>query len=153
MNPNMITCFSNGSSNVRVKPDFLLYKDEKIVNVVDAKWKLLDDKNLYGLAAQNFWQLFSYMNLVSDKEINGYFISPKNTNNIDDAVIFSPKKEGNKSITILSIDFSLDFEDLIEKYRFELVENTLKIKNLEKEKIEIEEVVENITDAKKNKTV
>jgi 5-methylcytosine-specific restriction endonuclease McrBC regulatory subunit McrC len=144
---NMIDCFynENRNSNVRIKPDFVLYKDKEIVNVVDAKWKLLDNKNLYGLAAQNFWQLFSYMNLVSDKEINGYFIVPKNTSNIDDEVVFLPQKEG-KSITILSIDFSLDFEELIEKYKFEINDNALKIKNIEVEKVE--EIAENNFDTK-----
>jgi len=140
-----IDCFSSGSGLVTAKPDFILYKDEKIVNVVDAKWRLLTDKGLHGLAAQNFWQLFSYMNLVSNNEINGYFIAPKNTSDIDDEIVFVSEKNG-KSIAILSIDFSLDFEELIDKYRFDIIKNRLKIKNIEKkvlkEKSEKEVVIE-----------
>jgi len=128
-----IPTFQNNNFLVSAKPDFLIQGqidlfNQKTINVVDAKWKLLrKDKPLYGLNSQNFWQLFSYMNLVSDEEINGYFIVPKNSNDFDDEIIFEPIREGKKSITILSIDFSLEFEELINKYKFEIVANELKL--------------------------
>ena len=139
-------CFDNHKYSVSAKPDFIIKEnknlfDTEIINVVDAKWKLLSkDKSLYGLDAQNFWQLFSYMNLLhKDNELQGYFIVPKNSNDFEDEIIFNPIKEGNKSITILSIDFSLDFEELIEKYRFKIIDDELKLDI----KV-VEEVVEEI---------
>ncbi|MCK9371673.1 MAG: hypothetical protein M0P91_00625 [Sulfuricurvum sp.] len=129
-----IKCFENHKSSVSAKPDFIVKGNRnlfgtEIINVVDAKWKLLNsDKNLYGLDAQNFWQLFSYMNLLNhDQELHGYFIVPKNSKDFEDEIIFTPIKEGNKSITILSIDFSLSFEELIEKYRFRIIDKVLKL--------------------------
>jgi len=103
-------CFENHKYIVSAKPDFIIKGnrnlfDTEIINVVDAKWKLLtNDKSLYGLDAQNFWQLFSYMNLLNhDKELHGYFIVPKNNEDFDDEIIFTPIKEGNKSINLSSI--------------------------------------------------
>ena len=132
---NMTKCFDNHKSIVSAKPDFVIKGnrnlfDTEIISVVDAKWKLLsNDKSLYGLDAQNFLQLFSYMNLLNhNKALHGYFIVPKNSKDFEDEIIFTPIKEGNKSITILSIDFSLSFEELIEKYRFCLIDNELKLK-------------------------
>lgn len=131
---SMTKCFENHKYDVSAKPDFIIKEnknlfDTEIINVVDAKWKLLSsDKSLYGLDAQNFWQLFSYMNLLNqDKELHGYFIVPKNSEDFEDEIIFKPIKEGNKSITILSIDFSLNFEELIQKYRFRILNNELKL--------------------------
>jgi 5-methylcytosine-specific restriction endonuclease McrBC regulatory subunit McrC len=133
-----IPTFKGNNFQVSAKPDFIIQEqvdlfNNKNTNVVDAKWKLLDrEKTLYGLDAQNFWQLFSYMNLVEDEEINGYFIVPKNSNEFDDEIIFEPIRQGKKSIIILSIDFSLKFEELIEKYRFKLEKGYLKIDSQEK---------------------
>ncbi|MEA3387321.1 MAG: hypothetical protein U9Q66_02865 [Patescibacteria group bacterium] len=62
---SIINCFENKTNNmiVSAKPDFII---EDNLYVADAKWKLLQkDKTLYGLNAQNFWQLFSYMNLIN----------------------------------------------------------------------------------------
>ena len=131
-----IDCFIDGVETVRMKPDFLLFENNKKSSVVDAKWKLLrKDKDLYGLNAQNFWQLFSYMNLTDSKEeLNGYFIVPKYGNDFEDKIIFKPIKEGGKAIIVLSIDFSLDFEDLIDRYKFEIVENELKLNILDTKK-------------------
>jgi len=136
-----IKCFTDSNKIVSAKPDFIFSQENNII-VADAKWKLLSkNKSIYGLDAQNFWQLFSYMNLVSSEEqVNGYFIVPKNSNEFEDKIIFTPIKEGNKSINILSIDFSLDFEELIERYQFEIVDKILRLKI--KEKIEIVQEVE-----------
>jgi len=128
---DFIKCFSSKYYDVNMKPDFTLYNNGEVVSVVDAKWKLLsENKTLHGLNSQNFWQLFSYMNLSSKEEINGYFIAPKNTNKIDDEIVFSSKKTGHKNINILSIDFSLDFEDIISKYRFEFIDSHLRLKKI-----------------------
>jgi len=152
---NMTKCFDNHKSIVSAKPDFVIKGnrnlfDTEIISVVDAKWKLLsNDKSLYGLDAQNFWQLFSYMNLLNhNKALHGYFIVPKNSKDFEDEIIFTPLKEGNKSITILSIDFSLSFEELIEKYRFKIINDELKldvrlIENKIEEIILVEEEIEN----------
>ncbi len=140
---SIIKCFKNEEKTVNAKPDFILSQEDNII-VADAKWKLLSkDKPIYGLDAQNFWQLFSYMNLVSSKEqVNGYFIVPKNNNDFEDEIIFTPIEEGNKSISILSIDFSLDFDELIEKYRFEIIDGVLKLKVKVIEKEEVEQKLE-----------
>jgi 5-methylcytosine-specific restriction enzyme subunit McrC len=116
---NRIKVFTNKRKTLAIKPDFII---ENCV-VVDAKWKLINKKTLYGLNAQNFWQLFSYMNLVSEEEMHGYFIVPKNSSELDDEILF--ERQGNKSITILSIDFSLKFEEILEKYKFKIVDNKL----------------------------
>lgn len=144
-----IPTFSNNDFLVSAKPDFIIEEqvdlfNVKAVNVLDAKWKLLDNKKtLYGLNAQNFWQLFSYMNLIDKEEINGYFIVPKNSNKFEDTVVFEPIKQGNKSITILSIDFSLEFEEILERYRFKLEDDCLKIDLKEKKEQEVvAEVIE-----------
>jgi len=126
---SIINCFTDSYKMVSTKPDFIIQDNTETINVVDAKWKMLDKKeSLYGLNAQNFWQLFSYMNLINqDKEIKGYFIVPKYGDSFEDEIIFTPIKDGNKSINILSIDFSLDFEELLNKYSFEMIDNELKL--------------------------
>ena len=131
---SIIDCFKNKNFIVSAKPDYII-NNKNIV--ADAKWKLLDeDTTLYGLNAQNFWQLFSYMNLISDEEINGYFIVPKNNDELDNEIVFEPLKQGNKSITILSIDFSLEFDKILENHQFKIKNNQLFFDmSLEKEKI------------------
>ena len=157
---SIFNCFENTHIDkiVSAKPDFVLSQDNNII-VADAKWKLLSkDKPIYGLDAQNFWQLFSYMNLLNnEKELHGYFIVPKNSNDFEDEIIFNPIKEGNKTITILSIDFSLGFEELIERYMFEIVNNELKIlKTFNKIKIvneleeEFKKIIKKHNENKKN---
>lgn len=129
-----VNCFQSSNKIVSAKPDFIIKSQVDLFNtvnicVVDAKWKLLtNDKSLYGLNAQNFWQLFSYMNLKShNEEIHGYFIVPKDSDEFDDEIVFESIIEGNKSITILSIDFSLSFEELIDRYSFKIINNELKV--------------------------
>jgi len=133
----IIDCYKNSHYTVSAKPDFILSSEKQQI-VIDAKWKILrTDKTLYGLNTQNFWQLFSYMNLIDkEQEIKGYFIVPKNSDEFDEEIHFEPIMEGNKSITILSIDFSLPFNELIERYRFKIVNDELKIEICEKRLIE-----------------
>ncbi len=129
----MIDCFENEDYMVRAKPDYIIHNNI----VIDAKWKLLDNKKtLYGLNSQNFWQLFSYMNLISEEEINGYFIVPKNSSEFNDKIVFEPIKNIHKSISIFSIDFSLEFEDILDKYKFIIKDNRLEFdKSLKREEI------------------
>lgn len=131
---SIVNCFQSNNKIVSAKPDFILKSQVDLFNtvnisVVDAKWKLLtNDKSLYGLNAQNFWQLFSYMNLTNyNEEIYGYFIVPKNSDEFNDTIVFDPIIEGNKSIIILSIDFSLSFDELIDRYSFEIINHELKL--------------------------
>lgn len=127
---NTTDCFRNLDKIVSVRPDFVIKNvNKEVISVVDAKWKLLTYKeSLYGLNAQNFWQLFSYMNLINKKEqISGYFIVPKNSDNFEDDIEFESFIDGNKSINILSIDFSLDFEDIINSYRYKIENNKLEV--------------------------
>lgn len=149
-----IPTFSNRDFLVSAKPDFIIQEQvdlfhTKTTNVIDAKWKLLNNsKTLYGLNAQNFWQLFSYMNLVGEEEVNGYFIVPKNSDKFDDEIVFEPIIEGNKSIIILSIDFSLDFEEILKRYQFNLQNGCLQIEideNLDIKEITDEEEEKDIT--------
>jgi 5-methylcytosine-specific restriction enzyme subunit McrC len=123
--------FINENYNVRGRPDFILKnKDDKISVVADAKWKILsDDKILYGLNSSNFWQLYSYMNLIQENEINGYFIVPKIEKNINDEIEFQFSFNDKKNIKILSIDFSLDFKNIINNYKFKLENNILSFDN------------------------
>ena len=126
---SIINCFENQTNNMMVsaKPDFII---ENNLCVADAKWKLLQkDKTLYGLNAQNFWQLFSYMNLInSNEQVMGYFIVPKNTDEFDDEIVFNSIIDGNKSITIISIDFSLPFVEIVNNFYFTILNNMLNYK-------------------------
>ncbi|MGB5792945.1 McrC family protein, partial [Poseidonibacter sp.] len=127
---SLTRCFKNEEENmfVSAKPDFIVESENSVVSVVDAKWKLLKkDEVLYGLNAQNFWQLFSYMSLIPDNEqINGYFIVPKNNDSFNDEISFEPINENNKSITIISIDFSLEFNEIVNNFYFEIENKQLK---------------------------
>jgi hypothetical protein len=67
--------------------------------------------------------------------VNGYFIVPKNNKEIDDEIVFSSRITGHKNINILSIDFSLEFEDIINKYRFEFIENALRLKKRKEDSV------------------
>lgn len=131
---NVTNCFSDKNKIVSIRPDFVIENnidlfDKKTICVIDAKWKLLSsDKSLYGLNSQNFWQMFSYMNLINEQEqINGYFIVPKNSNKFEDEINFEPIIEKNKSINILSIDFSLKFEDIVKNYRYKIQNNKFEV--------------------------
>lgn len=143
---NTTDSFKYKNKTVSIKPDFIIENENKeMVCVADAKWKLLsNDKSQYGLNSQNFWQLFSYMNLVNpNKEINGYFIVPKNSGEFEDEIVFESIVDGNKSIKVLSIDFSLEFEELINRYRFNLLDNKLYIEQIiVKKDIEVEKSLE-----------
>lgn len=119
------TAFFYKNKMVKGRPDFILKDDEDNMVVADAKWKILTKKGLYGLDAQNFWQLSSYMNLIQENEINGYFIVPKIDNTLDDEIEFESFISDKKNIKILSIDFTLNFKDIIKNYKFTLVDNIL----------------------------
>jgi 5-methylcytosine-specific restriction endonuclease McrBC regulatory subunit McrC len=148
---SIVNCFQSSNKMISAKPDFIIKSQVDLFNtkniiVVDAKWKLLR-KKLYGLNAQDFWQLFSYMNLINNnEEVHGYFIVPKNSDEFDDEIVFEPIIEGNKSITILSIDFSLDFEKLIERYKFKIVGNELKLNIIDTKKEIIQQEKEPLYD-------
>jgi len=140
-----VPAFEHDNVLISAKPDFIIKEQvdsfhQKSINVIDAKWKLLDnEKTLYGLNTQNFWQLFSYMNLMESEEVNGYFIVPKNSNEFDDKIIFEPIREGNKSISILSIDFSLEFEEILNRYQFKLNDGYLVVNLQEKKELVVED--------------
>ncbi len=105
--------YKSEAKKVIARPDFILMENQNIIGVVDAKWKLLqDEKNLMGLYASDFWQLSSYMNYIENHQINGYFIVPKNDNNLASEIEFEAIDKRHKNITILAIDFSQDWEDL-----------------------------------------
>ena len=152
---SIVNCFQSGNKMISAKPDFIiksqvdLFNTENII-VIDAKWKLLR-KKLYGLNAQDFWQLFSYMNLINhSEEIDGYFIVPKNSDEFDDEIVFEPMIEGKKSITILSINFSLEFEEILERYQFKLENGCLKLNFKEKKE---QKAVAEVIEEKKAETV
>lgn len=123
-----ISVYKNYNHTVSIKPDFIINQNNSSC-VVDAKWKLIDDrKTLYGLNSHNFWQLHSYMNLIDDeKEINGYFIVPKNSEHIDEFITFNNINNAKKNINIITIDFSLEFKDIINNYKFHFTDNQLQI--------------------------
>lgn len=120
-------CYFNDKFTVTAKPDFII-KSNELICVADAKWKLLDEnKTLYGLNAQNFWQLYSYMDLIfENNQLSGYFIVPKNNDNFEDEILFNSNWNKNKSIVIISIDFSLDFSEIKDNFYFEILNNELK---------------------------
>ena len=117
--------YANKDRTVKGRPDFILKDSDDNTIVADAKWKLLKNEKLYGLNSQNFWQLSSYMNLIQEDEIKGYFIVPKISNSFNDLIEFESKLPDKESIRILSIDFSLDLRDIIREYRFYFKEKKL----------------------------
>lgn len=151
---SIIKSFVNKSHNMTVsaKPDFII---ESNLCVVDAKWKLMQmDKTLYGLNSQNFWQLLSYMNLIDkDNQLNGYFIVPKNSDEFDNEIVFDSITEGNKSITIISIDFSLPFNEIINNFYFVVLNEKLHYKKVEEDihKFDLEKFIEEVELLSKNK--
>ena len=49
-----------------VRPDFLIKREDKIICVADAKWKLIEsDKDF---SQSDFYQLFAYRHIFEDKE-------------------------------------------------------------------------------------
>jgi len=122
---SVFTAFTNQKKSVKCRPDFILKDDKNNIVVADAKWKILTKKGLYGLDAQNFWQLSSYMNLIKENEINGYFIVPKLDNTFEDEIEFKSFIDKKRNIKILSIDFTLKFKDIIKNYRFNFKDNIL----------------------------
>ncbi|MGB5793527.1 McrC family protein, partial [Poseidonibacter sp.] len=53
-----------------VRPDFLIKKDNKVLSVADAKWKLLNqDKDI---SQSDFYQLFAYKHIFLENEQNIY---------------------------------------------------------------------------------
>ena len=143
-----IDCYSDGIEVVRMKPDFVLFEKDKIVSVVDAKWKLLQkNKDLYGLTTSDFYQILAYMNFTTkDSILNGYFIVPKYGDDFKDKIIFKPIHNGEE-ITILSIDFSLEFDELIEKYQFKLEDGCLKLDLQKKDDLVVAEQEEDVIPA------
>ncbi len=141
------TAFSNKNKKVRGRPDFILRNDEDNIVVADAKWTILTKESLCGLSHSNFWQLSTYMNLIREYEINGYFIVPKIDNSLDDEIEFESFIDAKKNIKIISIDFTLNFQDIIKNYKFNLEDSLLSfdkifnklevVNNLEKDFIKL----------------
>ncbi|HAT41052.1 MAG TPA: restriction endonuclease [Rheinheimera sp.] len=55
----------NGKNWFRLKPDIVIYEKQRVVSVIDTKWKLLDEtqgntKQKYGLNQTDMYQLFAY---------------------------------------------------------------------------------------------
>lgn len=72
----------NGKKWFRLKPDIVIYEKQRVVSVIDTKWKLLDEtqgntKHKYGLNQSDMYQLFAY----GEKYLQGtgdlYLIYPK----------------------------------------------------------------------------
>jgi 5-methylcytosine-specific restriction enzyme subunit McrC len=51
----------NNNNFFQLKPDLAIFEVDKLVAILDTKWKLLDlQRDKYGLSQQDFYQLFAY---------------------------------------------------------------------------------------------
>ena len=51
----------NNNNLFQLKPDLAIFEVDKLVAILDTKWKLLDlQRDKYGLSQQDFYQLFAY---------------------------------------------------------------------------------------------
>jgi 5-methylcytosine-specific restriction enzyme subunit McrC len=117
-----------GSKNVGAQPDFVFYQENKIMSVADAKWKLYDpdresSTNMGGLDWANFWQLTSYMYLLSKEPIPGYFIVPAKSKNVPREVHYPSPRDYHADIAVLTIDFTMPISDILETHKFSWDEN------------------------------
>lgn len=117
-----------GSKNVGGRPDFVFYQENKIMSVADAKWKLYDpdresSTNMGGLDWANFWQLTSYMYLLSKEPIPGYFIVPAKSKNVPREVHYPSPRDYHADIAVLTIDFTMPISDILETHKFSWDEN------------------------------
>lgn len=129
------------SKKAIARPDFIIL-DEKHnkIAILEAKWKILkNNKNLFGLDSSDFWQLSSYMNYTDESQIDGYFIIPKTTNLINSDIEFIASIEKHKSIKILTLDFSKDWNHLKNTF-FEIKDKKLSLN----EKIDMNIIQDNV---------
>ncbi|RTR34749.1 McrC family protein [Shewanella atlantica] len=71
-----------GEDWFRLKPDIVIYDKERVVTVMDTKWKLLDaslntTKHKYNLSQSDMYQLFAYGEKYLDGQGDLYLIYPK----------------------------------------------------------------------------
>jgi len=116
-----------GSKNVGGRPDFVFFKENSIISVADAKWKLYDpsrssSSNMGGLDWANFWQLTSYMYLLSREPIPGYFIVPAKSKDVPREVHYQSPRDYHADIFVLTIDFTIPINDILETHRFSIDE-------------------------------
>ncbi len=72
----------NGETWFKLKPDIVIYEKQRVVTVIDTKWKLLDEsqgnsKQKYGLSQSDMYQLFAYGEMYMAGEGELYLVYPK----------------------------------------------------------------------------
>jgi len=72
----------NGENWFKLKPDIVIYEKQRVVTVIDTKWKLLDEsqgntKQKYGLSQNDMYQLFAYGEKYLCGEGELYLVYPK----------------------------------------------------------------------------
>jgi 5-methylcytosine-specific restriction endonuclease McrBC regulatory subunit McrC len=137
-----------GSRSVGGRPDFVFFQEDTISSVADAKWKLFDparssSTNMGGLDWGNFWQLTSYMYLLSKTPIPGYFIVPAKSKEVPREVHYPSPREYHADIAILTIDFTMPIADILETHRFSWDDNNrLRLSSFMTPKLWISRLVE-----------
>lgn len=112
-----------GGRHVRGRPDFVFFGSDTPTAVADAKWKLYDparygESNMGGLDWANFWQLTSYMYLLGEKPLHGYFIVPAKHSGVPREVSYIGRSEYHPNVTVLTIDFTMPINDILDTHRF-----------------------------------
>jgi 5-methylcytosine-specific restriction enzyme subunit McrC len=112
------------SEYFRLKPDLVLSKDDKIISVLDSKWKLLDQSknngtDKYGLSQADFYQMFAYGHKYMNGEGEMFLIYPlheKFTQPIEYCFDFSYEDDKSLKLFVMPIcldEFTLDNKRLI----------------------------------------
>ena len=68
----------NNDKMFQLKPDLAIFEVDKLVAILDTKWKLLDlQRDKYGLSQQDFYQLFAYGHKYLEGKSDLVLIYPK----------------------------------------------------------------------------
>jgi 5-methylcytosine-specific restriction enzyme subunit McrC len=94
----------NGSSWFKLKPDMVIEHNNKVVTVLDTKWKLLDSAKAngtdkYGLSQSDFYQMLAYGHHYFDIEIEN-----------PEMLLVYPSHSGFKQAIAHSFDFPIQGE-------------------------------------------
>ena len=91
----------------RLKPDFLIKKNDQNILVLDAKWKRLDlNKKQFGLSESDVYQMYSYSHIYTQYRSHVILIYPKSENfsQAVEGLNFYPILEGSAQLWLIPYD-------------------------------------------------
>ncbi|PSU55696.1 McrC family protein [Photobacterium phosphoreum] len=110
----------NGSSWFKLKPDMVIEYNNKVVSVLDTKWKLLDSSKAngtdkYGLSQSDFYQMLAYGHHYFDSEVENpemFLVYPSHSG-FQQAIPYSFDfpTQGEKSLKLWVVPFVISDKD------------------------------------------